>query len=1274
MKRYLLLLLFLSAFSAWSQDTDLRVSLGDFRVETRYMNADISTLALDFDNAYLDDMYGLLPVHIYRFPLPSSNISITAELLEEHTDTFEYPGLHAVADAEKIRDEFSVHTSIVFLEGKPFGELLILPFKNIADNHVTVLDSCTIHMVMKESTPSWRIPDSFVANSVLATGKWYRLATEKTGIYKITYDDLNNMGINPAELDPGKIRIFGNGNGIVPEKNSDERFDDLFENAIYVYGEVDGVFDEDDYILFYGQSAVKWGYVPFEGFSLFVHQINFYTDQTFYFLNINDSPGKRVPLIEYPGLTPTVTVEEFTDYVAHENDTVNILKTGREWYGERYGDQNSYDYTFNFPNIVDDYKVSLMTNLAARSTLESKFDLYYDDQHLLEAPISKIIVGTTVYAWTTSPDTIGFYPVLGDEVSIRVDYDKPTSTSQGWMNYISVNARRKLIYTEPFMSFRDHLSFGPGEVAAYKVSGADESLVVWDVTDPINITRQAGNLIGDEFTFIAPAEEIREFIAFDGSGYNSVEFIEEVENQNLHGYEPVDYIILSHPQFMEQAQRMLYLHQYLDQMSGLIVTPQEIYNEFASGKQDPSAIRDFVRMMYERADTNDRKIYLLLLGDASYDYKDRVPENSNMVPAYQSLEALKLGYSFFTSDYFNLMDPGEGVNAWGKSVDIGIGRFPVHTLEQADAMVNKIETYLTMKPEVLRPYRNDIYFIAHDGDQNLHFNQAEKLQMMIDTGYKDYNIHKIYCDAFPMESSSSGDRYPDVNDAIDRMMEVGSLIVNYTGHGGEAGWAIQSILDIPMINAWTNWDRQPLFITATCEFSRYDEPSIISAGEYVFLNPFGGGIGLLTTSRLAWADPNFRLTKAVYNHMFQRPGGEYYKIGDIVRLAKTDQNNGTNIKNFVLLGDPAMQLAYPDNQVVTTELNGSTSFFQADTLSSMSMVNIQGMIIDYEGDTLHDFNGVIYIDVYDQNVKMSTLGNRHGSIPSDFYAQGQKLYSGRATVKDGAFSCDFFMPKNMNANVGYGKISFYAYDTVNMRDAQGYYKARMGGSNPDAVPDIAGPDMDLYINNTDFVSGQLTDSEPVFFAYLYDEHGINFTANGIGRDITLTMDDDPSSTVVLNDLFDPDLDSYQGGWVSFPYSDVEDGIHTLTLKAWDNMNNMSEKSIQFEVSEDAPLQLTGVMNYPNPFSDYTYFVFDHNKPENSFDVEIRIFNINGQFVESLRGHSSAEGLSISPLMWDGTDSGGNKLGYGIYIYRIFVTDNQGTQFVQTSKLIFTGKQ
>jgi hypothetical protein len=505
-------------------------------------------------------------------------------------------------------------------------------------------------------------------------------------------------------------------------------------------------------------------------------------------------------------------------------------------------------------------------------------------------------------------------------------------------------------------------------------------------------------------------------------------------------------------------------------------------------------------------------------------------------------------------------------------------------------------------------------------------------------------------------------------------MDIGGLVVNYTGHGGEGGWAHESVLDIPTINSWTNWNRLPLFITATCEFSRYDDPSIISAGEHVFLNPVGGGIGLLTTSRLSWADPNFRMNKAVYKFMFKRPGGSYYRLGDIMRMAKTDQNNGTNIKNFVLLGDPAMRLAYPQLNIETLQINGNETSMPNDTLSAMSEVTVHGLITDIDGDTVKDFNGILFPSVYDKDVMLSTLGNDGGSIPEQFYVMGQKLYEGKFSVVNGEFTFTFFMPQNMATYYGFGKISYYAYDTLNNRDAHGYYWVKTGGVNQDVIPDQKGPELSLYMNSTAFVSGGLTDKKPVFMAYLFDEHGINFTGNGIGRDITLTLDGDPLSTEILNDIFDPDQDSYQSGWVSFPYSELEDGLHTLTLKAWDNMNNPSEQNIEFVVSVDIPVALTGVMNYPNPFNETTHFVFYHNKPENSFDIEIRIFNISGQHVTSIRQHVAAEGLTISPLVWDGTDSGGNKLGNGIYIYRLYVTDEQGEQFVQTSKLIFTGSK
>jgi hypothetical protein len=336
-------------------------------------------------------------------------------------------------------------------------------------------------------------------------------------------------------------------------------------------------------------------------------------------------------------------------------------------------------------------------------------------------------------------------------------------------------------------------------------------------------------------------------------------------------------------------------------------------------------------------------------------------------------------------------------------------------------------------------------------------------------------------------------------------------------------------------------------------------------------------------------------------------------------------------------------------------------------------MSVKGMITDQYGEHVNDFNGILFASLFDKDIKLPTLGNDPGSIPISFYGQGQELYKGKVTVKDGYFSFNFFIPQNIATHVGSGKISFFAYDTTDYRDANGYFMAEVGGVNPDAVTDDQGPELDLYINNTDFISGDLTGRDVVFLARIYDDHGINCTGNGFGRDISLVLDGDTKNAILLNDIFTPDLDNYRSGWVSLPFSGLEDGEHTLSLKAWDNMDNSSESSIVFVVSVDEPIALSRVMNYPNPFSDVTHFVFDHNKPDNEFDIEIQIFNMNGQHVRTLNRRASATGLSIDPLVWDGTDKGGSKLGYGMYVYRFFVTDNQGTQFVQTAKLIFTAE-
>jgi hypothetical protein len=880
-----------------------------------------------------------------------------------------------------------------------------------------------------------------------------------------------------------------------------------------------------------------------------------------------------------------------------------------------------------------------------------------------------VLLGSQIYA---RPIVSNYEPFTSDKeaVDVGISFVKPGTIDVAWLNYIEINYIRHLKFDGGQMSFRDQRVVGPDSVPRYHIQTSVQGIKIWDVTDPDNISSRYISQENNGVSIKVPAPALHEFIAFDGTQFYSPEFVEKVDNQDLHCLQPMDYIIVTYPDFIDQAFRLADYHRQYDGLSVFVVTPQQIYNEFSSGAQDVCAIRDFMRMLYVRGGEGNIPRYLLFFGDASYDYKNITTEDNNLVPTFESRESLKSAASFVTDDFFGCLDDEEGGGGVAAgTMDVGTGRFPVQTVEEAETMVNKTINYMAPVRENFGPWRNELCFVGDDEDNNTHLTQAEGLVEIADSLGPVFNLSKIYLDAYPQLSTPSGNRYPDANVAIDKAVNDGSLIINYTGHGGEIAWAEERILDIPAIQSYRNSHQLPAFVTATCEFSRYDDPGLVSAGELVFLNPDGAGIGLFTTTRLAFSQSNYALNKRFYNVAFDIDTltGEYPRMGDLLRLAKTPSNQ--NIKNFVLLGDPALMLAYPKMKVRTLNIINEGNGKDADTIHSLSKVTISGQVEDLQGNRLENFNGLVYPSVYDKPVRYQTRGNDPASKVVDFYIQDKKIFEGVSTVIEGKFSFTFVVPADISYQVGKGKISYYALDTVNLTDANGFDEVLVGGSDELALADTEGPAIDLYLNTLSFLSGDLTTTDPMLIANLSDSSGINAVGNGIGHEITAIIDGEYQEPVVLNDYFTPATDSYQSGQVLYRLGPFANGIHTLTLKAWDVVNNSSEKTIEFEVDAGARLSLSQLSTNPNPYREDTRFEFRHNKPGSTLDVSIMIFNISGQIVTTLHYEIYTESTDSGELYWNGRDASGNELPAGIYIYRLFVQSDDGYNTTLSQKFL-----
>jgi len=1101
-------------------------------------------------------------------------------------------------------------------------------------------------------------------NSVLETGDWYKIGVSKDGVFKLTYDFLKDLGLDVDNINPANIKVYGNGGKMLPLLNSDYRPDDLQQNAIHIAGENDGVFDKEDYVLFYGQSPNTWEFNTVS--NRFTHKNNLFSDTSFYFITASNTgqPSKRIT--SQPSLSgATTNVTSFSDYAYHEKDIVNLIKSGQEWFGEVFDIRTSYNFNFNAPNLDINTPIQVEVFVAARSNNTSTFTISTNSNSFNISCGSVDLNSYTSSFATTSSNATSFI-ATNDIVNIGITYNRPNSLSTGWLNKIELNYRRNLSMNGNQLFFRDINSVGVGNIASFNISNAGTISKIWDVSDPFNIKEINFTLSGGIASFVATTDSLREFIALTNNFETQVSSLGKVENQNLHGITQTDMIIVSHPIFLSHAGQIADFHSN-EGLNVIIVTPQQIYNEFSSGSQDIVAIRDFIRMLYNRATiSTDLPKYLLLFGDGSYDNKNRLTSNTNFVPTFQSVNSTNpLGTaSYVSDDFYGMLDLSEGVWNGPEIMDIAIGRLPVKSQQEANNVVNKIINYNITT--TLDDWRNDVVFVGDDEDaNNIHMRQANEIADTIMSQYKPYNVNKILIDAYKQIATPGGNRYPEVNDEIDKAVNNGSLIINYTGHGGEVGWAHERILTVPMINNWANQRGYPLVITATCEFSRFDDPSRTSAGELVLLNK-NGGIALLTTVRTVFSGPNFALNKTLFDIIFTKNNIEDKTLGEIFTETKNLTNGGTNNRNFTLLGDPALKLAYPNHEVITTKLN-NINVSSIDTIKALQKVTIEGYIQNRSGQKLTNFNGIIKPTVFDKSKTITTLQNDGGNA-MQFNLQTSKLFKGKVSVTNGDFSFSFVVPKDISYTYGVGKVSYYTENRL--EDGHGYFDGfYIGGMADSIAADNQGPDLELYMNDDNFISGGMTDENPSLLAFVEDIHGINMVGNGIGHDIIAILDDKTEQPFVLNDFYEADLNSYQKGTIHFPFKDSEEGRHKLTLKVWDVYNNSSEATLEFVVVKSKDLVLDKVYNYPNPFTTYTEFWFEHNQPGKPMYAQVQIFTITGKLIQTLEQNILNEGFRSSSITWDGLDAFGDQIGRGVYVYKLRVRAENMSVAEKIQKLV-----
>ena len=1189
-----------------------------------------------------------------------------------------------------ITDDFRVEVESVQSDVKNNQVVTVIPFRK-RNGKIERLLSFEV-LATTSFSDKQKNNYTYAEHSVLSEGDVYKIAIAKDGIYKIDRSFLEGLGLSLSGLDPNTINIYGNGGALIPEKNFVDKADDLVKNAIHIQGESDGVFNSNDFILFYGKGSDTWTLDQDNGIGRkrWFHNKHYYSDSAYYFIKINDTNPLRIST-ENNGAVANRISDSFQDFLYVETDQYSPAKSGREFYGDLYDAVLSGSYTFSFPNVKTTEPASMDFNSIARTIGGSSIFTATVQGNVNSISIGNVTDSPTSQVARTGRINTSFLPTNGN-FNVSVGFNKGNADAKGWLDYICMNATQQLKMQGTQMRFRDTTSVGMGNITEFQISEQSYPVnEIWDITNfttPIRMTLAASSTLS---TWTSTTDKLKEFVAFASSFYTPTP-IGKVENQDLHGWASTDLIIISSPVLMPVAEEIAAIHIAQGQ-SVQVATPLQIFNEFSSGNPDAMAFRQLVKMQYDRANGGKRAPKnLLILGDGDYSRnKGLVNHEGTNVLVFESNNSLSPTSSYVSDDYFVMVSPLEDGNAMGL-LDCGVGRIPAASLDEAYGYLGKIKAYLAdntsssggayclgdVQDSPYGNWRNVVTFVSDDQDgsggayEQVHLNSANSLANIVKTNHPEYDISKLYMDAFTQISTPGGERYVDGEKAIQQRVQSGTLLLTYIGHGGEKGWAHERILDLPTISGFTNKYRLPVFLTATCELARYDDPEVKSAGELLVMNANGGAIAMLTTTRIVFSGENYEMDLAFFEHALHSENGAVKTLGELNMLTKNGVSIGNDSKpNFSLLGDPALTMVYPKLNVQTTHINNIELASFTDTLKALDEVEFKGKVTDRDGNFLNGFNGFIYPTVYDKESKVISQNNDQNGEEGqfqEFYSFNKIIYRGKASVSNGEFSFKFIVPFDINYSVDSARVSYYTVS--GNKDGNGYCEAfKIGSLNPNAQLNTVGPEISLYLNDSTFVSGGSTNTTPIILAKLQDENGINTVGNGVGHNLTAIIDGNSAKPIVLNDFYESDLDTYTSGEVRYPLSTLSIGDHTLTVKAWDVFNNSNEETIQFTVAEDSKIALSHLLNYPNPFTTNTSFIYEHNQACQQLDARVQIFTVSGKLVKTIESSFYATGFRGQDIPWDGKDDFGNSIGKGTYIYKLELRNEKGQRAESFQKLV-----
>ena len=857
-----------------------------------------------------------IPVYSSSFKVPNGQLVQDHQINNVIYSTISTNALQHV-NINNIPTEISSKLRIGTTVNNSFAKLTITPLIK-QNNQIKKIESFTLEYSLesKNNNQIYKAPiPIYNTNSVLANGTWYKFSVDTTGVFKIDKSLLEEIGISTTNLNPKNIRIYGNGGNLLPQLNSSFRYDDLQENAIVVIGEEDNSFDSEDYILFYARGPESWD-VNYDNFELTKHVTNIYSDKAFYFITNDNGVGKRINSANPINIPAEVQITEYQDYLVHEIDRINLFSNGQQWLGEDFSFNEIQNFQFEFNNIVTSKNLTLRLRGAASAFSSTQMTANVNGQELVRLNFSAL--SETSYNLATTDEAYNSTTTNQEQLNIEIAYNNNGNPSaKAHLDYIEILGTKNLVSENKQFGFRNINAIDDNVVYEYKIQNSNNINEVWDVSDFINPKRLNNESSTSDFIFKSFGGEGKEYIVLHSTDYLIPQTLDNnvVPNQNLHKLKDVDYVLITQRYLLNEAERLIDYHRDITGLNALAVDIEQIYNEFGSGSPDLTAIRDFIRFLYINPLNTSKKIkYVCLFGDTSYDFKDRITNNNNIVPAFQSFQSFNLVTSYVTDDYFGMMDDNEGELKFFELQDVATGRYPVTTVIEAKQVIDKTLNYYSTN--TYGDWRNNLAFVADDPDNPNEFvlqETVDKIAEDVKTNKPEFNLIKIYSDAHKQVTSAGGEQYPTVNEAITNNVEKGTLVMDYFGHGGINGWANEGILRVPEIQAWNNKNTLPLFITVTCEFSKFDNPLQPSAGEFTLLNSNGGATSMISTTREIFISIGQLFNQSLVQKLFGF-NNENYTISEALMYTKHEFPSVQRlfIYNF---GDPAMKLAQPEPNI-----------------------------------------------------------------------------------------------------------------------------------------------------------------------------------------------------------------------------------------------------------------------------------------------------------------------------------------------------------------------